>query len=52
MLNRRKLLGVAMSAAIGLAGSTAAFAQDGKMKIAYLSPSFDILGPRSRRARA
>ena len=42
MLNRRKLLGVAMSAAIGLAGSTAAFAQDGKMKIAYLSPSFDI----------
>ena len=31
-----------MSAAIGLAGSTAAFAQDGKMKIAYLSPSFDI----------
>ena len=42
MLNRRKLLGVAMSAAIGLAGSTAAFAQDGKMKFAYLSPSFDI----------
>lgn len=41
MLNRRKILGIALSAAIGLAGSTASLAQD-KMQIAYLSPSFDI----------
>ena len=42
MLTRRKILGVAISAAIGLAGSTGVFAQEGKMQIAYLSPSFDI----------
>lgn len=42
MLTRRNLLGAALTVALGLGGTTATIASDEPMRIAYLSPSFDI----------